>query len=145
MQNQYLDFLIDPIFQGVNKLFVLFLENEADRKVHTGYYLRKVEIKEHNVITNGPNFFDQPFKSSIRTYDNIPKNAKGQGDDYTIGCLLDCNYYNMIAIDLSKQQALDSDPKAIQKINFTGNLDLAAGATISPGSHKFLFNNLRQG
>ena len=29
----------------------------------------------------------------------------------------------MIAIDLSKQQALDADPKAIQQINFTGNLN----------------------
>ena len=29
----------------------------------------------------------------------------------------------MIAIDLSKQQALDADPKAIQRINFAGNLD----------------------
>ena len=55
------------------------------------------------------------------------KTTTGQGDDYTTGCLLDYNYfkkhYKMIAIDLSKQQALDVDPKAIQKINFTGNLD----------------------
>ena len=36
----------------------------------------------------------------------------------------------MIAIDLSKQQALDADPKAIQQINFTGNLDRAEGATM---------------
>ena len=35
----------------------------------------------------------------------------------------------MIAIDLRKQQALDTDPKAIQQINFTGNLDQAAGVT----------------
>ena len=35
----------------------------------------------------------------------------------------------MIVIDLSKQQALDADPKAIEKINFTGNLDQAAGTT----------------
>ena len=40
------------------------------------------------------------------------------------------NYYKMIAIDLSKQQALDSDPKAIQQINFTGNLDREESATI---------------
>ena len=33
------------------------------------------------------------------------------------------NYYEMIAIDLSKQQALDADPKTIQQINFTANLD----------------------
>ena len=41
-------------------------------------------------------------------------------------CLLDYNYfkkyYKVIAIDLSKQQALDADPKAIQQINFNGNL-----------------------
>ena len=36
----------------------------------------------------------------------------------------------MIAIDLSKKQALDADPKAIQQVNFTGNLIRAAGVTI---------------
>ena len=35
----------------------------------------------------------------------------------------------MIAIDLSKQQALDVDPKAMQQISFTGSLARAAGAT----------------
>ena len=72
-------------------------------------------------------FFDQPVKSDMRTYDNIQKMATGQGDDYTIGCLLDYNYfkehYKMIEIDLSKQQTLDDDPKAIQQTNFTGNLE----------------------
>ena len=65
-------------------------------------------------------------------YDSIRKIATGQGDDYKTGCLLDYNYFKnyckMIAIDLSKQQALDADPKAIQQINFTGNL--AQQATI---------------
>ena len=42
--NRYLDFLIEPSFQGVHRLFVLSFENEGDRKVHTGYYLPKVEI-----------------------------------------------------------------------------------------------------
>ena len=60
-------------------------------------------------------------------YQNIGKFATGQGDDYTTGCLLDYiylkNYYKMIAIDFSKQQALDADPKTIQQINFTANLD----------------------
>ena len=49
-----------------------------------------------------------------------------QGDDYTTSCLLDYvyfkNYYKMTAIDLSKQQALDADPKAIQQVNSTENL-----------------------
>ena len=71
--NQYLDFLIDPSFQGVNRLFVLLFENEVDRKVHTGYYLRKVEIKDYNVMIDAKNFFEQPVKSDLRTYDNIRK------------------------------------------------------------------------
>ena len=41
--NQYLDFLIDTSFQGVNRLFVLLFENHGDRKVHTGYYLPNEE------------------------------------------------------------------------------------------------------
>ena len=48
--NQDLDFLIDPSFQRVNRLFVLLFENEVDRKVHTGYYLPKVEIKDYIVM-----------------------------------------------------------------------------------------------
>ena len=36
----------------------------------------------------------------------------------------------MIAIDLSKQQALDADPRAIQQINFTANLDRAVNTTM---------------
>ena len=78
--------------------------------------------------------FDQPIKNNLITYDKIRKIATGQGDDYTTGCLLDynyfSNYYKMIAIDLSKQQALDADPKEIQQINFTANLDRDGSTTI---------------
>ena len=78
-------------------------------------------------MIDGKNFFDQPVKSNVRTFDNIQKIVTGQGDDSTNGCLLDYNYFNnydkMIAIDLSKQQAIDADLKAIQQINFTGSLD----------------------
>ena len=78
-------------------------------------------------MIDGKNVFDQPINSMTKTYENIRKIATGQGDDYTTGCLLDYSYfkdhYKMIAIDLSKQQALDADPRAIQQINFTANLD----------------------
>ena len=61
------------------------------------------------------------------TYNNITKMSIVQGDDYTTGCLWDYNnlynYYKMIAIDLSKQQAFDADPKSIQQISFTRNLN----------------------
>ena len=73
------------------------------------------------------NFFVQPIKSYIKTYENIQKITSSQGDDYTTVCLLDYNYfrkhYKMIVVDLSKQQALDADPKAIQQINFTGSIN----------------------
>ena len=75
----------------------------------------------------GQNVFNQPVKNSLRTCDNTGKIWTGEGDNYTIGCQLDCScfneYYKMIAIYLSKQQALDADPKAIQQINFTINLN----------------------
>ena len=80
-------------------------------------------------MNNGKNFFDQPVKNDKVTYENIRKITIGQGHDYTTGCLLDYTYfkkyYKMIAIDLSKQQVLDADPKEIQQINFTTNLDRA--------------------
>ena len=78
-------------------------------------------------MPDGQNLFDQPIRNNLITYDNIWKIATNQGDDYTTGCLLDNNYFNnyykMLAIDLSKQQVLDADPKAIQQINFTKNLE----------------------
>ena len=81
------------------------------------------------IIIDGKSFFGQPVKNDLITYGNTRKISTGQGDDYTTGCLLDYDYfkiyYKMIAIDLSKQQALDADPKAIQQINFTENLDQA--------------------
>ena len=69
-------------------------------------------------MNQGQNFFDQPIRNNLIAYDNIQKIETGQGDDYTTGFLLDYNYFKsyckMIAIDLSKQQAHDVDPKAIE-------------------------------
>ena len=123
-QNRYLNHLINPSFQGVNRLFVLSFENEDQRKSHSAYCLLNVEIKDYNVMIDGRNFFDQPIDNMAKTHENR-KIATGQEDDYTTGCLLDYPYfkdhYKMIAIDLSKQQTLDADPRAIQQINFTAN------------------------
>ena len=133
-QNPNLNHLIEPSFQGVNRLFVLAFENDDDRTSHDEYYLPTVEIKDYNIMINGENFFDQPIKNNKVTYENIRKIAIGQGDDYTTGCLLDYPYftdtYKMIAVDLSKQQALDADPRAIQQINFTANLDRAGNTRV---------------
>ena len=68
------------------------------------------------------NFYDQ-----IKKYDEIRKTATGQGDDYTTGCLLDCQYfkdhYRIIAADHFKPKELDADSRAIQKIEFYGMLE----------------------
>ena len=76
-------------------------------------------------MIDGQNFFDQPVKNNLITYDSIPKNAIGWGYDHTTECLLDYNcfkdYYKIIAVDLGKSKAFDADAKVIQQINFTGN------------------------
>ena len=131
-QSRYLNHLVNPSFQGGNRLFVLSFED--DRTSHSTYYIQKIEIKDCNVMADGKHFFDQPINSEFKTYENITKIATGKGDDYTTGCLLDYSYfkenYEMIAIDLSKQQALDADPRAIQQIAFAANLDRAGNTTI---------------
>ena len=85
-------------------------------------------------MINGEIFFDQPIKNNKVTYENLRKIATAQGDDYKTGCLLDYSYvkdtYKMIAVDLSKQQVLAADPRAIQRINFTANLDRAGNTEI---------------
>ena len=133
-KNPNLNHLVEPSFQGVNRLFVLAFENHNHRTSDDQYYLPTVEIKDYNIVINGENFFDQTIKNNKVTYDNITKISAGQGDDYTTGCLLDypyfANTYKMIAVDLSKQQALDADPTAIQQINFPANLDRAGNTRV---------------
>ena len=96
-------------------------------------YLPTVEIKDYNVMFDGRNFFDHQIKNDFKTFDNIRVISMGQGDDYTVGCLLDYlyfkKYYKLIKINLSKQKKLEADPKAIQQIKLTRNLDRAEGST----------------
>ena len=79
--------------------------------------MEQISIKNNNTSAK---------KNNLRTYDNNPKKATAKGDHYTTSCILVYNYFNKpyktIAIDLSKQLPLDARPKAIQQINFTGNL-----------------------
>ena len=117
-QNPNLNHLVEPSFQGINRLFVLAFENDEQRTSSKGYYLPSVEIKNYYVIIDGENLFDQPIKDNKVTYENIRKIATGRGNNYTTGCLLDYSYfkgsYKIIAVDLSKQPALNADPRGIQ-------------------------------
>ena len=122
----------------MNRLFVSAFEDDAERICNKRYYIpnAEIKIKDYNVMINGKNVFDQPVKNDKVTNENIVKVATGQRDDYTTGCLLDYTYfkkyYKMNAIDLSKQEALDANPKAIQQINFTANL-------VTAGNTRFYF------
>ena len=78
-------------------------------------------------MIDGKNFFGGPVINDKVRYENIRKIAIGQGDNYTTSCLLDYiyfkSYHKMITVDLIKQQAVGVDPKAIQQINFTANVN----------------------
>ena len=80
----------------------------------------------YNVIIKRKNFYNQATDSDIKQYEEIRKLTTGHGEDYTIGSLLDYdyikNYYRLIVVDLSRQKELDADPKAIQQIEFVGQL-----------------------
>ena len=70
-QNPNLNHLIEPSLQGVNRLFVLAFEDDAQRTSCEHYYLPDVEIKDYNIMINGENFLDQPIKNNKLTYENI--------------------------------------------------------------------------
>ena len=120
-QNQYLDYLIDPSFQEVNRLFVLSFEENTVRARYNRYFLPTREIKDYYVMI----VIIMLLFNGLRTSDNIYKITTGQGNSYKTDCLQDYFYfekYKFIATDLSKQQKLDDDPKALQQINFIENL-----------------------
>ena len=124
-KNNNLNYLIDPTFSNINRLFVLSFENEDDRTSYHKYYLPSVEIKDYNVLIDGNAFFELFVRNIEKTYEKITQIIDHSGY-YTRGDLLDCEYfkehYKLIAIDLSKQTALENkDIK--QQINFKGNLE----------------------
>ena len=74
-QNGYLNNIINPSSQGVNRFFVLSFEKEIDRISDSTYYLPKVEIKDYNVMIDGRNIFDHPINSLTKAYGNNRKIA----------------------------------------------------------------------
>ena len=101
-------------------------DNDSKRFKTRRYYLLKIIIDSFNIIMNGKNFHDEAFGLDIKQYEEMRKLTMTQGEDYTTGCSLDydCirNLYRLIAVDLNRQRELDADPKAIQQIQFVGQL-----------------------
>ena len=130
-QNNNLNYLIDPTFTSVNRLFVLSFprnNNTDSRYSFSNYYLPKVKVNDFNVLIDGKSFFDLPVKNDEEAYEKIIDMSNNS--DYTTGNLLDFAYYKkhyrLIAVGLSKQTKL-KDP---QQINFIGKLLRNTGATM---------------
>ena len=105
--NDNLNYLIDPTFTNVNRLFVLsfWRTNQGDnRDSFSHYYVPSVEIKDFNVLIDRKSFFDLPVKNEEEAYEKIIDMSNN--NDYTTGNLLDFAYfkknYRLIATDLSK-------------------------------------------
>lgn len=83
-------------------------------------------MKDYNIMIDGRNSFDQLVNNDVTAYDNIWKITTSNGDNYTTDCPLAYTcfkvHHKLMAIDPIKKQALNSDPKTMQEINFVGNL-----------------------
>lgn len=84
----------------------------------------------------GQSIFCQLDKNDEGTYKSIRKNATNQVDDYTAGTV--CLYLKKI-ISISKQQVSDPVTKALQQINFTGNLKHGGNTTVF-----FIFKDVKE-
>ena len=73
-QNNNLNYLIDPTFTNVNKLFVLSFprnNNTDSRHSNSNYYVPKVKISDFNVLIDGKRFFDLPVKNEEEAYEKV--------------------------------------------------------------------------
>ena len=122
------NYLIDPAFTNVNRLFVLSFKRIEENNVKkdyrdsfSHYYVPKVEIKDFNALIDGKRLFHLPVRNEAEAYEKIIE--MNNNNDCTTGNVLDFAYYKencrLIAIDLSKQTKL-KDPK---QINFIGKIE----------------------
>ena len=100
-RNNNLNYLIDPTFTKLNRLFVLSFENEKDKSSFAKYHEPGIELKDFKVLIDGKPSFEIPVKNK-EAYEAIIEMSKN--NDYTAGNLLDYEYfskhYRLIAIDL---------------------------------------------
>ena len=105
-KNSNLNYLIDPTFTNVNRLYVLSYKNEDDRSSFSKYYVPKVEIKDFNVLIGGKLIFEIPVKNKEEAYERIIEMSKN--NDFTTGNLLDYEYFKDHKTNIFRIQADNS-------------------------------------
>ena len=85
--NENIRILIDPSWQGNNRLFVLayLKDNTSTVNSNRKNFLPRIKIENYNIEIDVRNFYDQLINDSFKQYDEIRKISTGQGDDYTTG------------------------------------------------------------
>ena len=86
-----LDYLIDPTFRNINRLFVLSFKNDPTRYYFDQYYMPLVEVKDFNALIDNKPFFDRYVKNKQEVYENLIEMPRN--DDYTRGNLLEYFYH----------------------------------------------------
>ena len=99
-----LNFLIDPTFNNVSRLFVLAFPNEEIRTSYSKYYTPTVEIKDYNVIIDGEPFYEIPIKNKEENYkaitELIRRDLVRTGNEFDFDYFSE--YYKLIAIRFKK-------------------------------------------
>ena len=123
-QNNNVNYLIDPTFTYVNRIFVLSFKSDDDRNSFSNYYVPSIEVRDFNVLIDQTPFFEILVKNKEEANEQIIEMSRN--NCYTTDNLLDHKYfsehYKLIAINLSKQVELESSDVK-QKTNFTGRLE----------------------
>lgn len=125
-QDNNFNFMIEPTFQGVNRLFVLAYDTTDTRESTLRLFFPYKLIDNYNFLIDGRNIFESPItKEDRRGYENLRDIMIGNGDDHTMGSLIDYDYfsksYKIIVVDLTRQKVLDANPRAVQQINLKGS------------------------
>ena len=93
-QNNNLNYLVDPTFRNVNRLFVLLFSRSDTRDYRNSfsrYYVLDAKIKDFNVLIDGKSFFDLPVKNEVEAHEKIIDMSNN--NDYATGNLLDFAYF----------------------------------------------------
>ena len=145
--------MLDSSFQGVKRLFVLAYDNTAsDNQVSVDflkkYFLPRVKVENYNSDIDGRNFYDQPINDSIKQYSAMKQWSQKSiyrpgwwSDDWLlVGFCLFSKKYRLIAADLSKQNVLHADSRAIQQIILIGKIK----STVVNKQKKQYYNFLKE-